>query len=442
MIPKNDQEYLNKSLQQFESSPYPNIPIEAIPKDNVKLLYENSLVTAKYRQNGTVLTELKDKLILDVACGTGITTLNLALANPEARIVGIDISPESIKIAKDRLTYHGFADAEFHVLAIEDLGQLEQEFDLINASEVLYLLPDLTEALICLRQILKPDGIIRANLHSYYQRFNFYRSQELFRLMGLMDENPEKAEITFVRDFFDCLKDNVDLKNQTWQQQHRGLDDQWVLCNHLLQNDQGFTFPQLINSLEIANLQLFDMVNWPEWNWRRLFKENEDLPAYLGLMLEGGSLEDQLCFYELVQPNKRLLDFWCGHPTDDEKVEKDWLADSDEEILVHINPNLKTEAFCYAILEDASLSPINPMQFFPFLHQDSWLDRTLMRAVYAPLLDSEKQLSHLVDKWLALYPVDPTTMRSTARERAASIIRLVVEEHEAWGLLMLERKKI
>lgn len=78
-------DYLEKSLKQFESHPYPNIPIEESPKDNVKLLYEGSLVTARYRRDGKVITDLENRVMLDVACGTGATTLTMALANPGDR---------------------------------------------------------------------------------------------------------------------------------------------------------------------------------------------------------------------------------------------------------------------------------------------------------------------------------------------------------------------
>ena len=207
--------YQDKTLQQFESNPYPNIPIEASPKKDVALLYKNSLVTAYYHRYHRVLDNLSNCVILDLACGTGFTTLTLAEANPGAKIMATDISPESLKIAEERLTYHGFHHIEYHLLALEEINQLDFCFDYINASDILYLLPDISLALKQLALVLKPKGIIRGNLHSYYQRLPFYRSQELFSRMGLMDSNPGEIEINIVRDFFVALKDTTDLKMRT-----------------------------------------------------------------------------------------------------------------------------------------------------------------------------------------------------------------------------------
>ncbi len=48
--------------------------------------------------------------------------------------------------------------------------ELGLEFDYINADEVLYLLPDIVEGLKAMKAVLKPEGIIRTNLHSSFQR--------------------------------------------------------------------------------------------------------------------------------------------------------------------------------------------------------------------------------------------------------------------------------
>lgn len=217
MAANSNKDYLEKSLQQFESHPYPNVPIEQSPQNNPQLLYEGSLITARYRRDKTVITDLDKRVMLDVACGTGATTLTMALANPGAKIIGTDISPESIKIAEKRLKYHGFEDVEFHVLALEDLPQLGTQFDYIGANDVLYLLPDQGFALQQMGAVLKPDGIIRSNLHSLYQRLAYFRSQELFSRMGLMEDNPGETEIAIVEEFFEALKDGINLKMTAWE---------------------------------------------------------------------------------------------------------------------------------------------------------------------------------------------------------------------------------
>ena len=118
-----DLNYQDKTLQQFDRNPYPNIPIAASPKKDVALLYKNSLVTAYYHRYHRVLDDLSECVILDLACGTGFTTLTLAEANPGAKIIATDISSESLKIAEERLIHHGFHNIEYHLLALEEVNQ-------------------------------------------------------------------------------------------------------------------------------------------------------------------------------------------------------------------------------------------------------------------------------------------------------------------------------
>jgi 2-polyprenyl-3-methyl-5-hydroxy-6-metoxy-1,4-benzoquinol methylase len=364
-----DLSYQDKTLQQFESHPYPDTPLEESPKDNVTLLYQNSLITAYYRRYQKVLSSLEDCLILDLACGTGYTTLILAEANPGAKIIAVDISPESLNIAEKRLKYHGFHQVEYHVLALENLDQLGLEFDYINTSDILYLLPDIAQALRQLKKILKPHGIIRSNLHSYYQRFNYYRAQTLFKQMGLMEGNPDEIELDIVRDFFTALKDTADLKLKIWgNQQPEEVRDETILMNYLFQNDRGFTIPQLLGFLEQADLELFSMVNWWEWQLTDLFKDPENLPAFLAMGLADLDLAEQLALYDLINPNKRLLDFWCGHP--DQSImavtveqEADCLKTQ-----VYLHPQLKTERFRQEVLAATRLFPVNLKVYFSFLH--------------------------------------------------------------------------
>jgi ubiquinone/menaquinone biosynthesis C-methylase UbiE len=183
-------ESLEKIRQQFETGPYPRVPLEKSCKDNYNRLFFQNYLTPFYLRNQKVI-DTKGKIILDAGCGAGYKALALAEANPGAKIVCIDISEQSLKIAEERLKFHGFSDnIEFHVLSIEDLPSLGMQFDYINCDDVLYLLPEPAIGLRAMKSVLKPEGIIRANLHNSLNRVYYYRAQEMFKMMGLMDENP------------------------------------------------------------------------------------------------------------------------------------------------------------------------------------------------------------------------------------------------------------
>ncbi|MFM6206658.1 class I SAM-dependent methyltransferase, partial [Planktothrix sp.] len=243
-----DPELLQKIRQQFDSAPYPRIPLEQSPKNDYELLFIHNLVTPYYLKYQKVINT-EGKIILDAGCGSGYKSLVLAEANPGAKIVGIDISEQSIELARQRLKYHGFDHAEFYVLSIEDLPQLGYEFDYINADEVLYLCQNLLNAMQGIKKVLKPQGIIRANLHSLYQRRDYFRAQSLFKLMGIMDESSQELKAEIARETIESIKDEVVIKTQTWNSPDY-KNNEWLLANYVLQGDKGYTIPEVFAVLK------------------------------------------------------------------------------------------------------------------------------------------------------------------------------------------------
>jgi ubiquinone/menaquinone biosynthesis C-methylase UbiE len=308
----NAAELRKKIHQQFDTGPYPRTPLETSPKHDAKSLYIHNLANPYYLRNKKVI-QTEGKVILDAGCGSGYKSLILAEANPGAKIVGIDLSEKSVELARQRLDYHGFDNTEFHVISIEELPHLGLSFDYINCDEVLYFFPDPSIGLQAMKSVLKPDGIIRTNLHSLLQRFYYYRAQEVYKFMGLMDDNPEDLEMELVREIMKNLNDKVLLKVVTWNSKFE-TDDERLLMNHLLQGDKGFTITEIFSALRTAELEFISMVNWRQWNLMSLFKEPENLPAFLAMSLPETTVEEQLHLYELLNPVHRLLDFWCGHP--------------------------------------------------------------------------------------------------------------------------------
>ncbi|MEB3219934.1 MAG: methyltransferase domain-containing protein [Nostocales cyanobacterium 94392] len=434
----HDLDYLQRTLRQFERKPFPNVPIEKSPKEDIKKLYHSSFVTAIYRRDRKVLTNLENHVMLDVACGTGVTTLELAFANPGAKIVGIDISPESIKVAQKRMKYHHISNCEFYVIAIEELHSLGQKFDYINASDVLYLLPHLGQTLQCLGDVLNEKGIIRGNLHSYYQRLPYYRCQELFKQIGLMEDVPKEQELNFVRVFFESLNDQTSLKRQAWGDNFNKNDDERLLCNHLLLNDKGFTIPQLLEALEFANLELFSMVDWRDWDWRKLFKKLDNLPEDFMNRMECANLGEQLSFYELVEPNKRLLDFWCGHSqAHRQDSQSHWQDINPEKIKVYLHPCLKSDAFRKAVLESDTVAPLNLGDFFDFLIKEAWIEKEVLSAIFVPLLEDCCSLKQLIDRHFMISGIDPITLNKMDYKDTEKQVLSMIKDHEGLGLLMV-----
>ncbi len=102
----------------------------------------------------------QDIRILDAGCGTGSSTDYLVHLNPQASVVGIDLSAGALQVAKERCQRSGASQVKFHHLSIYDLGEIKGEFDLINCVGVLHHLPDPIQGIQNLAFKLAPGGIM------------------------------------------------------------------------------------------------------------------------------------------------------------------------------------------------------------------------------------------------------------------------------------------
>lgn len=82
--------------------------------------------------------------ILDVGCGGGLFTMKLAQRYPQARVVGIDIAPEAIAFAQERLQKGTprLTNVEFHHTPNPELSFSKNSFDVVTATLVCHHLPD------------------------------------------------------------------------------------------------------------------------------------------------------------------------------------------------------------------------------------------------------------------------------------------------------------
>ena len=347
-----------KVCQQFDLMPYPNLPANQTGGDGDRGLISHSFASAWYAKTQRVC-DRQDICILDVGCGSGVTTLALAMANPKAKIVGIDLSEASLSLARERLHYHGFPKAEFHKLPIEELPNLKDkqglQFDYINCEDTLYLLNDPVLGLKVMGAVLAPKGLLRVNVHSLYQRTDFFRAQAFSRLLGFLDRNPTKDEYRQIYTIMEALGDGTLLKYSTWTPSNKSLE--FFLANYALQEDKGFTIPQVFQMLRDSNLEFVSMINPADWQLTNLFPEH--IPDGFVKFLDHATPEQNLHAYELLHPVNRLLDMWCGHSGRSAYTEiSQWSETMWESATVHLHPILRTEKFFQTLdLAIANLMP-------------------------------------------------------------------------------------
>ncbi len=427
---------LEKLRQHFNQAPYPRIPVEQLPTDPHSL-YVHSIETAYYRRYRRVVKS-EGMTILDAGCGTGYKSLMLAMANPGAKVVGVDLSEDSVELAKKRLDFHGI-EAEFYAMPLEEIPSLGLQFDYINNDEVLYLVPDPILGLKAMRSVLKPEGILRTNFHSSLQRAVYLRSQCFFRELGLMAEAPTDTDVEMVREMMRSLKDGVRIKQQTWTADFE-QDDERILANHLLKGDKGWELPDFFAALQSSDLDFVCMVNWWQWDLTALFKNLEELPIEIAMGLADRSFEEQLHLFELLHPVHRLLDIYCGAPNSQPLPApvSEWTDEQWENSMVHLPDQLRQDAVRADLIDRISNLKTFYFKDFLSLTDDPVAIDSLLASCLLPLLDAPQSLSALIDRWMCVHPVNPITLEPTQREEALKPLKGLLANLEEQGYIMLE----
>lgn len=105
--------------------------------------------------------------LLDVGCGPGTITLDLAELVAPGRVVGVDASAEVVGHADELRRSRAVPNAEFRVDDVYDLGFPDASFDVVHAHQVLQHLTDPVAALVEMRRVLRPGGILAVRDSDY-----------------------------------------------------------------------------------------------------------------------------------------------------------------------------------------------------------------------------------------------------------------------------------
>jgi SAM-dependent methyltransferase len=99
-------------------------------------------------------------ICLEVGCGGGELAFDMArLVGPEGRVLGTDIDPTKLELPRREAAAQHLANLEFRLADITRNG-LEDKFDLIHARFVLTHLRNPLDALVRMREALRPAGVM------------------------------------------------------------------------------------------------------------------------------------------------------------------------------------------------------------------------------------------------------------------------------------------
>lgn len=148
--------------------------------------------------------------VLDLACGTGISTLSIARRFPHRQVVGVELRDEYLQLARDKIRREATDNVELVLCRAEDFHSATR-FDCITSSYLAKYadLPLLTRN--C-RDMLRPEGVLMMHDFTY---------------------PPRPALVAVWRLYFMVMKQTVARVFPAWQEIYQGLprlieETQWL----------------------------------------------------------------------------------------------------------------------------------------------------------------------------------------------------------------------
>ena len=130
---------------------YTEDDLEAVPSGaNLGLGCGNPIALASIKEGDTVL---------DLGSGAGFDSfLAAGKVGPKGRVIGVDMTPEMIKKAKENASKGNFRNVEFRLGELENLPVADDSVDVIISNCVVNLVPDKKTAFKEACRVLKPGG--------------------------------------------------------------------------------------------------------------------------------------------------------------------------------------------------------------------------------------------------------------------------------------------
>ena len=173
----NDSE-AKKVTNFYKESPFPNYK----PNDNKSTILEKgnkNYLSSKFKN---FIGYKKD--VLEVGCGTGQSAIYFALGTNN-RVVGLDLTIESLKLAADFSRKHNVENIDFVNADIFDDVLKDQFFDFIWCNGVLHHTKDPYEAFRVLIKSLKEEGYVLIGLYNKIGRIRTIFRRYMFKIFGV-----------------------------------------------------------------------------------------------------------------------------------------------------------------------------------------------------------------------------------------------------------------
>lgn len=126
--------------------------------------------------------------LLDVGCGPGTITADLAARVAPGAVVATEIDAATLDVARPAISDAGATNVELAVADVHALPYADDQFDVVHAHQVLQHVADPVQALKEMRRVCRPGGFVAARDSDYSAFTWFPRLPELDEWLALYQQ--------------------------------------------------------------------------------------------------------------------------------------------------------------------------------------------------------------------------------------------------------------
>lgn len=263
----------------------------------------------------------QDIRILDAGCGSGVSTEYLVHLNPQAQVVGIDLSAGTLEVAKERCKRSGADRVEFHHLSLYDVEQLPGEFDLINCVGVLHHLPDPIRGIQALAKKLAPGGLMHIFVYGELGRWEIQLMQKAITLLQGNKQGDYRDGVQVGRQIFASLPEKnriVKREKERWSMENQR--DECFADMYVHPQEIDYNIQTLFELIDASGLEFIGFSNPGFWQLERLLSKAPEL------IERATELSDRQRYrlIELLDPEVTHYEFFLSRPP---LIKADWSED-------------------------------------------------------------------------------------------------------------------
>ncbi|MBU26170.1 MAG: hypothetical protein CMD99_09110 [Gammaproteobacteria bacterium] len=179
--------------EQYEESPYPRWVRLQVPQKgkSVAKIFDEAKLHLKSESIKSVFIPT----ILIAGCGTGQHSIETASRFANCKVTAIDLSRTSLAYAQRKTSELGITNIQYLHADILSLGELGQEFDVIECAGVLHHMDDPMAGWHVLVSLLKTGGMMRIGLYSELARRHIAMIRENIALEGIRTSAAEMRQV-------------------------------------------------------------------------------------------------------------------------------------------------------------------------------------------------------------------------------------------------------